>query len=291
MCNGGGGDSGADQMRADEAERERKMAEATAAINVMFGVRPQGVEDPNAAARAGYQQKLDMLRRLREQGVEQEHRIFEPYRPGDEPLVLDNEEALAYYQNKLAQLPAAPNNAAQAATARDNRIARNTLYRDTRGDILDYFTDQLGEQRERAESAIDIDMARRGLTYGSAATDADRVLQEENDQQLMNLTTRADSAVTDMRLSDEQARLDLIARIRAGMDAQSAIAGARSAMDNNINRTREQLTSTALEGLFSEVEDLYGQRRAVDAYNRGYQDIAGVATPGSSGTVSNGRVY
>lgn len=309
MC-GGGGDGGADQMRRDEQEREARMAQATAQINAMFGVNP-GAPVLTDEQKRSAQQRADLERQLQTR-VRPDGTVEYPYlqmrtprQIGEEGYYDDSDyyaemtpqqrqsafmRRAAQIKDQLARLPGVPNFSSLAADAERNKIARDAMYERTGDDIMGYFTDQLGQQRDRAAAAIAIDMARKGQTYGSARTDADRLLQETNDDRVMQLQTQADAAVTDLRSSDEKARLDLIARIRAGMDQQSAIAGANSALSTNIDRVREGATSQSMEGLFANIEDLYGQKRAVDAYNRGYQNTVGVTTPGS-GTVETGRVY
>lgn len=306
MC-GGGGDGGADQMRRDEQEREARMAQAVAQINAMFGVAPGAPVLTEGQKRAA-EQRAALDRQLqttvRPDGtVDYPNLVLRAPRNARGGRYYGDPDAYSPAQlaqikaTKAAQLraqrdalPASPNFDTLGADAVRNKQARDALYARTKDDIMRYFNDQLGRQRDRAAVAIAIDMARKGQTYGSARTDADRLLQETNDDRVMQLQTQADAAVTDLRSSDEKARLDLIARIRAGTDQQSAIAGANSALSTNIDRVREGATSQSLEGLFANIEELYGQKRAVDAYNRGYRDTVGVATPGS-GPVETGRVY
>lgn len=314
MC-GGGGDNGAEQLRKDEAERERKMSAAIAEINKMFGVAGEpppepmvpsagyygGNEVPVSQRRAELERLLTTATRPVDDGDYSGYRsrtrteTYYPYIRVDEDASMGSrynasaESQAQRLRQELASLPATPNYDAWDSEVAANAEARKGLYDSSREDVLSYFRDALDQQHQRAGATVAVDMARKGMTYGSGAVDAGQRLQETYNTRLLDLTNRADASVTDMRSGDEQSRLDLIARIRAGMDQQSAVAGASASLRNNIDLAKSSAMAGSLEGLFADVEQLYGTQKAVDAYNKGYRDTVGVRTPGSYGA-STGRV-
>jgi len=85
---------------------------------------------------------------------------------------------------------------------------------------------------------------------------------------LFNIGTRADSAVTDIRGSDERARQNLISQILSGMDEQSAITGATSALRQNIDTAKSSALQQTLGDVFGDVASLYNLRTVTDARNQ-----------------------
>src|SRR3990172_5198129 len=148
-----------------------------------------------------------------------------------------------------------------------NKQARDELYGTSRQDILDYFTKQLEEQKTREDRLAREQFAQRGWTGGAHETSFGGEFKKATDYALLNIGTRADSAVSDMRGADEQSRENLISQILSGMDEQSAITGATSALRQNVDTAKSSALQQSLGDIFGNVANLYNLRTVTDAKN------------------------
>lgn len=329
MC--GGGDDAADiaaQQRAEEAAREAKMQAAIDQINSMFGITdsdysPVDMEKHQFLEGALAPTTLEReIPRLNENDPMQ----YESYQVptyqtwfgdsaiADDQTVLSGQamqdlQAYGYSpysgmrQSQLgAQLEEDFKQMSQqlkqgkrlGTQAERNRIARDELYGTSRGDIMDYYRSELDRQLSDAEAAGRVAAARRGVTGGSGGSAIQQALSDEYARALTDLSGRADMAVSEMKAADEQARLDLISRIRSGMDQESAVAGATSALQSNLELARQNAMAANLDDLLSGAYDVFGRQQYVQGYNTGRgapgQSQRGLPTPGQDDS-DVGRIY
>lgn len=129
-----------------------------------------------------------------------------------------------------------------------------------KGDITNYFTDQLNDQKEKTDRSIKFTMARRGLSGGSADLDTQLESDSLYDKGVADIAVRANTATDNMRASDEQSRMNLISQIRNGMDQGNAMTNAFSQIDTN----RKDNYNVTLGSQFG---DAFGDLANVLSYN------------------------
>lgn len=142
---------------------------------------------------------------------------------------------------------------------------RMALYDTTKNDTRQFFTSQLEEDRAKAMRDLEFQKARQGIIGSSQANDLDSEFQKRYDRGLLDVANRADSAATQFRTSDEQARLGLIAKVVAGLDQGSAAQNAMTTLQNNQNAAKEAYQSQRMGNVFSDLLGAYNQQQ----YNQG----------------------
>ena len=299
MC--GSSDDGSAELRRQEEERQRRIKQAVDAINAVFGVT-----EGYSYGTPDVQKNLEFLQQARsnwqnwradqgnpDMGVQQFGYVNPSFRRlkemGFDPI--NNPSPDAWFEQQIQALQSLMTN--PVTEAQKNRQVREQLYNQTRQNILSYFQDALDKQRQEEEARLRVLLARRGLQGSSTGLGVKRKFLDEYNQRLNELTGRAEAMTNDLRTADEQARVDLISRIQAGMDKASALAAANQALANNANRVLSQAMATDLGDLFSSIDKLYGKAQEDKARRRGFKDAGGLKTPGAySGEQGyRGRVY
>ena len=112
------------------------------------------------------------------------------------------------------------------AEAERNLNERNAAYGQVRQNNLNLMMDDIGRNRDDAQRAVRFGLARSGLAGGSVDIDANRQITDANQRSIIQANQLADAQVAKMKSDDENTRADLISRINAGMDADSAAAAA-----------------------------------------------------------------
>lgn len=170
--------------------------------------------------------------------------------------------------------------------AQKNRTARDAEYTTTKDDIMSYFTSRLDDQQTDVRRGLKHDLARSGLTGGSAELDAKEKIRERSDDAVLNFTNEADAAATSLRSNDEDARLNLIAQVQAGMNNESAVAGALQSLRNNASEAKQTALSQPVGDLFSDIAGIYKKRQ----YDEGYQQ-GRYPQPQKGAVINNSRSY
>lgn len=256
MCmGGGGGGDGSAQQR--EEQRQKEQDDATARVNALFGVYDgTGVPKPDPSGySAGYTETVN--------------------EDGTSSAVSDDggySQALADWEQAQSGLQG------QAATAAG---ARNALYDDTKKSVFDNLMRQVNEQGDVAGRQASFSLARRGLTGGSADVDAHSALDKERTNAVLRIGNQADSAASNLKSSDETARLQLIDRIHGGMSADQAITSANIAQSNAAESAKSEALASSLGQVFS----TYANYNNNQNMQNGYQD--GFNRPPQFGTWNN----
>lgn len=230
MGGGGGGDGGY-QARLDE--QERRKAAARAALNVNFGIAPEGATgaDQSPAASGLLGKAADLV--------------------GD-----------VYAPQRDAEL------SSQAQQAAANKAALDALYSGVRTNAYNAGKTRLDEQKSKAGRDLKFELFARGLNGGSVDVDQNALLGRTYTQGLTDLGAKADAAATGLRSNDEQTRLGLLQSIDNGMDQSSAISSALAQLKNNSDKAAAEATGTSLGNLFADSGLLYEQERRAQGVSR-----------------------
>ena len=167
------------------------------------------------------------------------------------------------------------------------RAARESGYDSVRQNALAIALDSLSKQREEAGRNVRFNVARSGLTGGSVDVDENQNLANRYSEGVIQANSNADGIVNNVRGKDEATRADLISRINAGMDANSASQAALAQIQNNQNIAKVDGQSNLLSNFFN------GIASGIGGYQYGYGLGAGGLDPNKAvgGTVYNSSGY
>ena len=142
---------------------------------------------------------------------------------------------------------------------------RNAGYETVRQNALGLALNDLSEQKNDASRDTRFGLARAGLTGGSVDVDTNQNIADRYAKGVLQSTQNADRIVSGVRAKDEAARADLISRINAGMDANSATTSALAQMQNNQAAAKAEGQSTFLNDFFNGIMGGIGSYQ----YNKG----------------------
>ena len=147
---------------------------------------------------------------------------------------------------------------------------RNAGYETVRQNALGLALNDLSEQKNDASRDTRFGLARAGLTGGSVDVDTNQNIADRYAKGVLQSNQNADGIVSAVRAKDEAARADLISRINAGMDANSATTSALAQMQNNQAAAKAEGQSTFLNDFFNGIMGGIGayQYNKVPAYNQ-----------------------
>lgn len=151
----------------------------------------------------------------------------------------------------------------------NNMQAREDAYNQVRQNNLGLMMADIARNREDAQRDVRFGVQRQGLTGGSVDVSANRDITDANQRSVLQANQLADAQVLKMRSDDESTRADLISRINAGLDADSATATATQRMAINRQEALSEPTSSALNNLFAGIGNAWS----------GYQYANGAANP------------
>lgn len=249
MCGGGGGgevsaetrtlqEQQLKQARQDEQRRtieEQRRLNAVQQISALYGMQSK------AADVDAYNKALGSL-----------YDIDNPGGLGKDKYLKDN--ALKQVSN------------AEVST---NEAQRNAGYDKVRQSNLGLMMNDIARNRADTTRNVGFGLQRNGLFGGSVDVDTHRDITDANQRSVIQANQLADSQVAQMRSNDESTRADLISRINAGLDADSAATTATQRMLNNRQEALTTNPSGALNNLFAGIGS---------AWN-GYQFANGAANP------------
>jgi hypothetical protein len=162
-----------------------------------------------------------------------------------------------------------------AGTGRVNAIFDAPERAEGRGDFLsavrDHYRTGLDRDKARADRRLKFSMARGGLTGGSAQVDANRTLGEDYTEGLLGAEERAQGALSELELGDEQSRLSLLSMVQQGLDTTTAASRAGAAVMNNTANARSNAFADSLGDVFGNTADIYKRQEEMAARRRGEQ--------------------
>jgi len=287
LCKGGGGgdDGGA---AAREAERQKRIADGTKAVNAMFGVGPATEMAPTGQRNIKYYERPVTVQDA----------------DGNETTI-NERVTLDAYDKAMAQpkTTAGAKGGGQAtsafnpiyedvlgerqSTAGQNAIARQKLYDETRENSRQFYTQQLDEDSEKARREMSFQKARQGITGSSQANDLDTDFSRRRDRGLIDVANRSDMASTQFRTNDEQTRMNLISKIVAGMDQGSAVQNAINTMQTNSAQANEAYKSQRVGNMFTDLLAGYNQGQfnsGMRSAEQQYQNQLGNYFPNGTGS-------
>ena len=240
MCGGGGGGGTSAETRAlqeqqlkqaqqDEQRRtieEQRRLNAVQQINALYGM------ESKAADVDAYNKALGSLYDLDNPGGLEKDK----YLTGKDKYLTDN---------ALKQV--------SAADVMSNAAQRNASYDKVRQSNLGLMMEDIARNRADTTRNVGFGLQRNGLFGGSVDVDTHRDITDANQRSVIQANQLADSQVASMRSNDESTRADLISRINAGLDADSAAATASQRMAINRQQALSEPSSGALNNLFSSI--------------------------------------
>ena len=240
MCGGGGGGGASAETRAlqeqqlkqaqqDEQRRtieEQRRLNAVQQINALYGMQSK------AADVDAYNKALGSLYDLDNPGGLEKDK----YLLGKDKYLTDN--ALKQVGN------------AEVST---NEAQRNAGYDKVRQSNLGLMMNDIARNRADTTRNVGFGLQRNGLFGGSVDVDTHRDITDANQRSVIQANQLADSQVASMRSNDESTRADLISRINAGLDADSAAATASQRMAINRQQALSEPSSGALNNLFASI--------------------------------------
>lgn len=146
---------------------------------------------------------------------------------------------------------------------------RNAGYETVRQNALGLALNDLSEQKTDASRNTRFGLARAGLTGGSVDVDVNQNIADRYAKGVLQSNQNADGIVSGVRAKDEAARADLISRINAGMDANSATTSALAQMQNNQAAAKAEGQSTFLNDFFNGIMGGIGSYQ----FNKGGADF------------------
>jgi hypothetical protein len=142
---------------------------------------------------------------------------------------------------------------------------------------------ELAHKRGEATRQNKFALARSGLTGGSAAIDAGRLLSRESREGALAAERQAQAGVADLMGKDEQARLSLISLAQSGNDIGNAGAQAASMLRANLSGAQNTDMVNGLGNVFAGTGEAVKNQRDAAARRRGLTDASAYAKPFSRG--------
>lgn len=289
MCfgGGGGGDSGiaqrAEQRAVDEQKRVR---DAIARVNVMFGIAPGADYAPAAAAPAPSREQF-----TRSGAPAWIDNGFTGDANGGAwsvagPDTFDQAGYDAAMANYRGQAVAAAPIDGQAAA---NKAARDRIYSGLETSVRDLNMGTLNDEFSTAGREVNFDAARRGLYGGSAYADQLGTLADKRNKGLLKITDAATAAANEARAADDRTRMGLARDITSGLDESTALASAANQMDTNVTSARTAATAGSLSGFFDSMLSTLNRNAQQQGLTSAWQKYGGAAMPRQQ--VTNGNLY
>lgn len=159
-----------------------------------------------------------------------------------------------------------------ATTARIRELMgapeRQEAYDQHRQHVQEYNMDRHQREATDANRNLRFTLARRGLTGGSAHTDAQGRLDRNVSDQAMAIGQHADAAANRLRAADQRTQSQLISQAQTGLDATTAAQRALENMQVNLAEANQDVQYAGMGGLMSDIAlaqagDLEAQGRAL----------------------------
>lgn len=163
-----------------------------------------------------------------------------------------------------------------SGTAELNRIFGSPERERQIGDVLDAtrekFMMDLDRQKVDTDRNLKFAMARGGLSGGSLAADKGREVGETYIRGRTEAERKAQGVASDIRLTDQASKQNLLAMIQSGLDMNTASMQATQSLQNNLASARSGASMGALDNMFGMFGDLWTQSRENDVRRRTARD-------------------
>ena len=268
MCGGGGGGGSSAstealqqeqlrQMRDDDLRRREEELRRVAAankINALYGIAPQATD-----AQAYQSLMADRYAANNPKPV-QERMDFMVDPNATAKRQADFNQKMAAWQAGLQDLLG--KNTAVSISADEvakNKAARDAGYAQIKQGNMALMLDDIGRNRSEAQRDLRFGLARSGLAGGSVDISENRNITDANQRSVIQANQLTDNQVAKVRADDEATRADLISRINAGLDGDSAATTAMNRMLNNRQEAISAPPSGALNNLFTGIANFWNQ--------------------------------
>lgn len=255
-----------DQREEDERNANRRRAFINK-LNLMFGIAPKGVK----RGEDGY-----YIPPTRPTGHGQGGTIPTEGLPAPLPV-----------REPWMALPVWASIPDPVGLANKNRRSMEGTYARIGRAVQAYQASRLEDDLTKTQRESRFELARRGQLGGSVDVDVNRDIRRLNDDRLLEIANLSQTAVTDARNKDTEARLSAIRDINADVDASSAIQGALNQRTISANQAIDYGKGQLLGDAFANLAYLYGRGRDATQVQRARQNYGGFGP--SSGVPINGR--
>lgn len=257
---GDGGDGGAAEQARIKAEQDRAINE----INKLFGVADApSIVDKNQFYDAST--LADMAER-------------------------DRLNAAGFGSSELSYTPVFQQEAYDAALAKVNeenklvKSMREGYYSNIGNDVFNIKKTSLDDSQEDAAAQLKINLARNGQSGGSLRVMQEGQLDENYNKGLLDIGNLKQSTINNARANDETSRVDLIGRIRAGMNQADALNSASSQRNSNLAQARDNALAQTMTDYFGGMKYLQDQNRYDQQFAAG-QKRFGTQAKAFNGTI------
>jgi hypothetical protein len=239
----GGGDGGAEQMRKDEEERQRKVQAAVDAINAKFGQGGGGAAGPAPDREQFTKHTPGGVRYVGMGGsVDAElQRVDDP-----ETTVFDE----AGYNAALQQFQ-------QGQNAQGAKSQREAMYSDIAGAVRDTAMRDLDRQYETASKRNTFGLARAGQLGGSVDAESGGELSTLYGEGKLKAEQAGQQAGSDLRVTDEKTRQALIGLAQSGLDTGTAASLAEQQMGAAADLSKSQAAGASVGRIFDDMSQAY----------------------------------
>lgn len=152
---------------------------------------------------------------------------------------------------------------------------RQAQYDDFVKAVRQNYTDDATRQKKVVDRQQKFSLARGGLIGGSAAVDAKRTAGEEFQRGILQAEDRAQGALGDLKMADEQSRLQLIQMAQAGLDATTASQRANAAIQGGAQTALSDAKAKGLGDIFGATIKTVGTQQEAAAQRRGQTAAVG----------------
>lgn len=141
------------------------------------------------------------------------------------------------------------------------------------------FESDIGRTKERTDRQLKFALARSGQAGGSTSVDQNRRLSESFLRATVESERRAQGAGQRLRISDQEAKLNLFSQALGGMDMTTASSNALEAMRNNIGFAQNVQSERNFDSFFSEFKDYFTTSRKAAGERRQRREFGSEYAP------------
>ena len=145
--------------------------------------------------------------------------------------------------------------------------------------MREQFSTEAGEQKANIDRRSKFALARGGLTGGSVDRDTGVTLARDFQKGLLKGERLSQSALADLRASDERTRQSLIGLVQGGASATTAATSAANALSTNIAGARSNSAVDAIGDIFGNTREVFVQQEEAEARRRGLAESEIFASP------------
>ena len=145
--------------------------------------------------------------------------------------------------------------------------------------LRSFLSGDVRKQQTIASRGLKFGLARAGLSGGSTAADTGRTLGEEFSSGLLKAERGAQAGLSDLKASDEAARLQLLGLAQTGLSSTTAADRAASAIQSNLAGAKARITSSGVSDVFGKTSDLFRKQAEAAERRKGLKTAEVFANP------------